>query len=391
MKLVFFDFNINYGGAPQGSVYLAKRLNSSNEVHIVDAYGACDDYVCAVRDAGLPIHIAMPDAKNICVGSSGISRIFKAMKQIPDFIKLSLKLSKVLREIDPDVIWVNNQKSLMFLTFNLSLLKYPTSLYVRFWATPDQVGSLFKFLIKHRVGAVIAHARAAVEQLKDRGIRECKIHYVPNTIDFELVRKKAEIEVTDLKKTSPTILLPAARPVHEKGHLSAIKAIARLKTKGYESIMLQLTGRVATGVKDGYLEKLKETVAELSLEENVDFIGWQDNIPALIKAADIVILPSHTEGFPRVILESMLLKTPVCTTMVGGIPDAIEDGVTGVSCEVDDVESLANGILRILKNEQLRERITENAFLRVTQEFSPQINTKVISQVFEGIARRENV
>jgi len=389
LRLAFFDFNINYGGGPQGSVYLAERLKrEGNEVHVIDAYGFCDLYCEAVRKASIPLHILHPGAKKVYIGSKGkgLVRLASALRQIPDFLRLRRCLIKKVLEIDPDVIWVNNEKSLVFLVSSFRLWKYPVVMYVRGWATRDQVSVCLRWLLKHKVAAIITHSRAAVEQLKRRGIAEDKLAYTQNTIDLEKVKRLALERLADTlpgTERKVKILLPAARLTEEKGHITAVKATARLKEKGLD-VALWLAGQVSTGGDESFPKRLRQLAKELGVNENVYFLGWQENMPALIKACDIVILPSHTEGFPRVILEAMLLKRPVCATPVGGIPEAIEDGKTGFLFGVDNDEALASKVARLVLESSLRGEIVEQAYNFLRKELSSDDHTRVVMKVFRS-------
>jgi glycosyltransferase involved in cell wall biosynthesis len=389
MRLVFFDFNINYGGGPQGSVYLAQRLNKDNEVHIIDVYGACEPYCNAIKKAGIPLHVLYPGAKKVCIGSNDkpIIRFIDAVKQIPDFLKIQKRLIEKILEIDPDVIWTGNEKSLVFLTSNLKLKTYPIALYYRGWFTQDQVKSLFCWLLKNKVSAIIAHAKATIEQFKMQGIHESRLYYTSNTIDMEKTIKdcQKDLDVTlPMAEKTPKILLSAARLEFQKGHLTAVRALALLKKGGCDPV-LWLPGKISTGVNNSFKLRLQALIKELGVEENVHFIGWCENMPALIKASDIVILPSHTEGFPRIVLESMLLKRPVCATPVGGIPEAIEDGKTGFLFPIEDSQALANCMKKLHLEPPTREMIVKNAYDLVTREFGSKIHTKVVTEVFKSV------
>lgn len=386
MRLAFFDFNINYGGGPQGTVYLAERLSEDNEVHIIDAYGACDLYCDAIKQANINLYILQPDAKKVYIGNKGkpVPRFKSLVKQIPDLWQLRNALAKKVREINPDVIWVNNEKSLVFLATSLRLRKYSLVMYVRYWARPDQVSIYLRWLLKHRVRVIIAHARATIKQLKQQGISEKKLYFTQNTINMEKIQECAQQILEDplhgIDKW-PKILLPAARPVHEKGHLTAVRALAQLKRDGYDPA-LWLPGKVATGVDNSFLEQLQSKAEQLNVKDNIYFLGWCKNMSALINACDIVILPTHTEGFPRVILEAMLLKRPVCATPVGGIPEAIEDGKTGLLFDVDDSEALTERIDKLVSDSATREMIVKKAYDFVRNNFRPDDNTRAVLKAF---------
>jgi len=121
------------------------------------------------------------------------------------------------------------------------------------------------------------------------------------------------------------------------------------------------------------------------LVDKVQFVGWVDSLDRDIQNADIVILPSHTEGFPRVVIESMLLRTPVIATPVGGIPEAIIDGKTGLIVNVNDAEMLASAIESLIADPQLCQRLTDSAYAFASVEFSPERQVQFIEAVFEKV------
>jgi glycosyltransferase involved in cell wall biosynthesis len=389
LRLAFFDFNNNFGGAPQGALHLAERLAKVHEVHIVDVYGKCEPYRQAIREANLPYHVLVQDAKRTYIGGSGIGRMAALSRQLPDLWRVHASLSTTILGINPDIVWVMNEKSLTFVTMNRRLKKYPCALYVQGWGTPDQVGWRLRWLMKHKAAAVLAVSTATLYQLRKAGVPESKLFLGSMTIDIEEVKRDAqEPPVAPLpgNELSPKILMLAARPEVRKGHITAYKAIARLKSAGYNSA-LWLTGKLAVGAGNNFVEELHQLAKELNIVDNVFFLGWRDNIPAIINAADICILPSHTEGFPRSILESMVLRRPVIATTVGGVGDSIKDGETGFLMPVDDDEALADKIQWIIANPEETQKITKQGYDYTYQHFHPDDHTKRILDIFEKIKR----
>lgn len=111
-------------------------------------------------------------------------------------------------------------------------------------------------------------------------------------------------------------------------------------------------------------EKLESLVGELRLEQRVVFAGKRvhDDLPALVKASDIFIRPSLSEGLGNSFLEAMAAEVPIIGTPVGGIPDFLTDGETGVFCRVRDPESIARAVERLSLDAVLREKIVRQAF-----------------------------
>ena len=388
MRIAYFDFNNNFGGAPQSMVHLAQRLAAEHEVHIIDAYGRCQPYHHAIREAGLPCEVLMPDSRWTYIGQKGIRRKIAFLKQLPELLRLRARLVRTIRAIDPDVIWVMNAKSLTFIALSFRLRRYPTVLCVRGWGTKDQVSFWLRWLIRRRVAAVLAVSTATLEQLRLAGVAEDKLHLGSTTIDIEKVQRLAdeppEGELPG-QELSPKVLLLAARPERAKGHLAAVKALARLKADGY-SPALWIPGKPPVGSDDSFTRELRSLCVELDVEQNVFFLGWRDDVPQLIRACDYCILPSHTEGFPRSILEAMVLRSPVVATPVGGVCDAIRHGETGLLFPVDDDKALATYIEELIREPQQAERMASAAYDYVQRAFNPEEHTRRVVEVLSAIA-----
>jgi glycosyltransferase involved in cell wall biosynthesis len=386
MRFVYFDFNNNYGGGPHTAVNLAKWLNRINEVHIIDAYGRCEQYLNAINEAGLPCHVLLPESKMTYIGNLGkpIARMISLLKQLPDLFTLRSRLVKKIIELDPDVIWVSGGKSLFFLASSLRLRHFPVVAYPQTWCLPEQVSFHYRWLLKHWTAAVMAISTATAANLEQLGIPSYKLQVVANAMDIESIEQEAnkplESPVPGIDM-SPRILLSAARPELKKGHMTAVKALARLKEKGYHPA-LWFPGKTAVGADSTFTDKLKKTINKLGVQDNVFFLGWRQDMPALINACDIVILPSHTEGLPRVIQESMLLRRPVVTTPVGGICDIITDGKTGLVFSVDDDAALADQIQKVITNPEETAKIVEQAFKFAKENFSPDLFVERVMGIF---------
>ena len=140
---------------------------------------------------------------------------------------------------------------------------------------------------------------------------------------------------------------------------------------------------------NGEIDKVKQTVTELGLDNNVNVLGWIAGTQkdAALHAADIFVLPSYNEGLPISLLEAMGLGVPVISTTVGGIPELIEDGETGILVEPGDAEGLAESLLRLLRDPQLRVRIGEAGRRRVQENYSADSVLPRLQQVYDRARR----
>ena len=378
MKIVFFDFVIHYGGAPQLAADTAKRLAADNDVEVVDAYGVCQEYVKILKDADIKTHVLVPEAKNVYIGYRGnkARRLWRMVCQIPVFCRLRRRLIRKILEINPDVIWTVTQNALLLLTLSSRLCRYPVATY--FCIYPD-IASIHRWrwwVIKRRAAVVMASSTETAKQLQIAGVEAERIKVVFETIDFTdtLERSRAALEAPlPGMNGSPRILVPATLLL-TKGQHTAIKAVDRLKNRGLNPT-LWLAGD-APGNDQSYVAYLHNLVNELGLSQNIHFLGWRNDVPAIMVQSDVVVLPTHTEGFGRVTLEAMLLRRPAVATPVGGMKDSIQHGQDGLFFPVDDDKALAQHLVRLATDSQFAAELIENGYKTAIEKFSPEIHTK---------------
>jgi glycosyltransferase involved in cell wall biosynthesis len=124
------------------------------------------------------------------------------------------------------------------------------------------------------------------------------------------------------------------------------------------------------------------------------FTGRRDDIPAVTAAFDVAVLPSHREAQGLSILEAMALSRPVVASDVGGIPEMIEDGVTGILVPHDQPEVLAAAIVRLLSDHVLADTIARAGHDLVHDRFCIELMVRAIEDIYDegaGRARRPRV
>lgn len=164
-----------------------------------------------------------------------------------------------------------------------------------------------------------------------------------------------------------------------KGIYDLIEAMRTLRERGLET-HLECGG-------DGEVEQVKETVRKVGLESSVNVLGWitGSNKTQLLEEADVYILPSYNEGLPIAILEAMAYGLPVITTPVGGIPEAIEDGVEGFLVPPGSIADLADRIGRLAHDRELRERMGWAARQRAQAQFDANVVVGAVTALYEEI------
>jgi glycosyltransferase involved in cell wall biosynthesis len=149
-----------------------------------------------------------------------------------------------------------------------------------------------------------------------------------------------------------------------KGHDDLIRAVARLIDR-HPNLRLLLPGR-DQGARPG----LEALVENLGVGDRVRLLGERSDIPDLMALADVVVHPSHQEGFSNAVLEGMMAGKPMVVTDVGGNPEAVRDGVNGYVVPPHDPETLGAAIGRLLDDPALRLRMGAASRERIEKEFA---------------------
>jgi glycosyltransferase involved in cell wall biosynthesis len=173
--------------------------------------------------------------------------------------------------------------------------------------------------------------------------------------------------------------------LHEvKGYPTFLKAAKQVAAVVPDCAFVSLGGDT-NGT--GYRTVLERQAHELGISERVHFLGWRDEVGHILSAADVVTMPSLAEGLPMAILEAMACARPVVATSVGGNPEAVLDGVTGLLVPVNDSEALAAALIRLLRDPQLARSMGAAGRRRVEAHFSVERFLRAIEALYEDLRR----
>jgi glycosyltransferase involved in cell wall biosynthesis len=153
---------------------------------------------------------------------------------------------------------------------------------------------------------------------------------------------------------APLRLLHVGYFDNNKNQQLLIQAIAEVLRHSGPCVRLQFVGREA---ESGYLERCKHLAAKLGVAPVVSFEGFKSDLESYYRVCDALVLCSRVEGLPMTILEAMRAGIPVIATPVGGIPEMLADGVTGLSIKENDASDLAAKIRRLIEDRTLVEKL----------------------------------
>ncbi|HHT9147253.1 MAG: glycosyltransferase, partial [Candidatus Brocadiaceae bacterium] len=127
----------------------------------------------------------------------------------------------------------------------------------------------------------------------------------------------------------------------------------------------------------------------LGLEKHVLFLGMRNDVPEIISCSDLFVLPSVNEGFGVVLLEAMAMKCPIVATNVGGVPEVVLDGETGILVPPRDPVQLARGIIRLLKDRPLAFQMAECGYQRLEACFDIRETVSKTEHLYKELLERK--
>jgi glycosyltransferase involved in cell wall biosynthesis len=160
------------------------------------------------------------------------------------------------------------------------------------------------------------------------------------------------------------------------------------------SVLLEAHARVLARVPEAHLviagdgacrAELDRFARELSIDDSVHILGFREDVDSILRAADVGALSSDSEGTPMFIAECMASNLPLVATSVGGVPDLVEDGETGLLVPPRDPVALADGIVRLLMNPEERQRLAAGARRRLA-DFTIDAVAARFGELYETLA-----
>jgi glycosyltransferase involved in cell wall biosynthesis len=199
------------------------------------------------------------------------------------------------------------------------------------------------------------------ETLLSGGVKASLIQVIYEGVDLHWI--DCQQPVGDRLGNGNLVVGTVAHFSHEKGHETLLKAAASLASR-FGNVTYLLVG-------DGELRaRLHRLTEELKIASHVSFTGFRSDCEALMKHFDVFCLPSRSEGLSSAILSAMANRLPVVATNVGGIPELVVNGQTGLLVEPDNPPQLAGALSRLLDSRELRRQLGHEGRRRIESHFT---------------------
>jgi glycosyltransferase involved in cell wall biosynthesis len=246
----------------------------------------------------------------------------------------------------------------------------------RFWS-----GLAFRLLPHH----VITTSRRIADRLvAELGLSPARATCIATGVD--LARFHPEVEGTLRRElgVAPDVALVGMISVLRswKGHATFLDAAAQLLGQSKRPVRFVIAG-------DGPArEEWTARIAQEPWKDHVTLLGYRTDVPNILASLDILVLPSYAhEGIPQIILQAQAMSRAVVATTVGGIPEVVEDGVTGLLVPPRDAEALAEKISSLLHDPALSARLGQAARAAVEKRHSLDAMGQRLLELYETLSR----
>jgi len=246
----------------------------------------------------------------------------------------------------------------------------------------DRVRRRAAYRAVSRRACIVAVCEATKEYLVQRvGIDSRRIRVVHNGVDVEEVRSADSCRKFDSSSHRAPTICTVGRLSPVKGHSDLLLAMRDLVPK-FRDVQLLIVGK-------GRLESvLKQQVVDLGLSKNVSFTGHLENLKEVWPHVDVFVLPSLSEGMPLTLLEAMAAGVPSVATRVGGVPEVVEDGKTGLLVPPRNSDELAKGIAVVLEDQMLAKKIGGAGREAVVRRFSLTQMVQAYREIYTDLVRK---
>jgi glycosyltransferase involved in cell wall biosynthesis len=229
---------------------------------------------------------------------------------------------------------------------------------------------------------LIVVSKAIDHKIREEGRAVAPISLIYNGVDLQRYNHQqpcCTLHEEYLIPADAQIVGVVARLEAEKGHRTLLEAWPLVLAE-VPSARLLIIG------EGSERDSLEAQVASLGIEDRVVFTGRREDVPAVTAALDVAVLPSYREAQGLSVLEAMALGRPVIASRVGGIPEMIEDGVSGLLVEPHDCDALAAGIVRLLTDHPLADMIAHRGHELVHDRFCIELMVHSISDLYDQAA-----
>jgi glycosyltransferase involved in cell wall biosynthesis len=383
MRVLYVNQTAQMSGAEHSLLTLIDGLRDR-----VDAEMACPegDFADAARDRGLRVHP---------IGGTDVTLTLdpvRTPKAIAGIAADGARIARIGRRGGFDLVHANTTRAGLIATMFAGAGAKPTVVHVRDWTPEGTVAAAILQYTRVRASALICISQLVADEFPPHPART-PLHVIHNPIDlrrFDPDRHdrgaaRAALGLTDDELAVAVV----AQLTPWKGQEEAIRAVALLRER-HPNLRLLVVGspkfQTARLDNQAYADLLHALPAQLGAGDAVRFLGERRDVPEILRALDVLLVPSWKEAFGRIVVEGMAMRLPVIATDVGGPKEIVTSGEDGVLAPPQDPRAWAHALDGLLRDPAERTALGERARVSVSARFTPELAAARVWAVYERTA-----
>ena len=378
MRIFVLEFVTSVGGVQTVYKNILPELSRNHTIYFLDPYqSAFSDSLSETRNIKV---LSMPIRSRSALGwNRGFAdKIAVLFKYGYEYFRYLIKLISLTKHNKIDVLYVSGKKELLFAYLLKIFTGKPYIYHSHGFAKASDIGFLHKITISG-ADKIVCISAATMHILEEKHINKDKMSVVYNGVDIDKISSFLQ---TDMSHGDGFSVLFAGAIQPTKGVHTLINAVNRIALEE-GGISLDVFGEVTNEVHRSYFEELSKIASDS--KGAISLNGYTKDILSEISKCDLLVLPSENEGLGMVLLEAMCLKKPVVGSNVGGIPEIIDDGKTGLLFENKNADDLYEKIKYLKNNRDIAEKMGLLGRARAEELFSLKKQIDSIDGIINSI------
>jgi len=384
LRLLLLDHTAALGGAELYLLDVARHYRENASVLLFEEGPFAD----RLREEDIDVYVIPAPSNVLSVRREG--GLLSTVRAIPSILRFTWQVAQFARNFD--LIYANSQKALVVGSLVRLLNRTPMIWNLHDMLTADHFSPLNRRVAvtcaNWFADRVIVNSEATRSAFMKSGGNVEKTGLVYNGISvlpFDAATQDNPDAIRrDLNLPNAPLIGVFSRLAPWKGQHVLVEAMTQLP----ETHAL-LVGDALFDGDVSYADRLRSQANRLDVADRVHFLGFRDDVPALMHTVDVVAHTSTApEPFGRVIVEGMLARTPVVATRAGGATEIVDDGVTGKLVPPGDVSALATAIRTMLKNTPATEEMVDHAYAMARSRFSVEGMLDAIDEHIQHVRSR---
>ena len=386
INILYFENVAVLGGAAIVFRNLIKEIKKEEGVNLVVV---CPEGELAevFRKDGIRVEIV--NSKKIVRTSNPLNLILYILK----FFQVNLKLIKIIRKYNIDILHANSLGAHIYSLFAAKLTSIPNIWHLHDILKERKSNQLLCTFLSKMANQIVVVSHAVKKSLVDFGINSNKIKVIYNGLDLkwwnpEIYDKTYLYKEFTVNKASIKIGI-IGELVELKGQDIFLYTGVNLLKKGYKNLRFYIVGDELYKNENRYKEDLYQISKINNFEDYITFTGRRNDIPNILSFLDVILVCSrYPDSLPTVVLEAMAMGKVVIGTNIGGIPEMIVNDETGILVPPNDPETLAKAILGLINQPDKIKEMGIKARERIKTKFTIEKNVLMVRNLYQELLKK---